>query len=156
MSSLNIIKKYPELLELAYLSEREREHDLHAIFKRDIEDNCQFSFRGWRIYPIKTDGEIDMARLFKHLTCEEIMVENEDGTTYPKRVFEMARSQRLHWINHHVRELTPDNLDVFTKYSKLPLWHQILLRLHIHRLLPYNAVISMPMESVESLYATKQ
>ena len=80
MSSLNIIKKYPELLELAYLSEREREHDLHAIFKRDIEDNCQFSFRGWRIYPIKTDGEIDMARLF----------------------------------NHHVRELTPDNLDVFT------------------------------------------
>ena len=54
MSSLNIIKKYPELLELAYLSEREREHDLHAIFKRDIEDNCQFSFRGWRIYPIKT------------------------------------------------------------------------------------------------------
>ena len=91
MSSLNIIKKYPELLELAYLSEREREHDLHAIFKRDIEDNCQFSFRGWRIYPIKTDGEIDMARLFKHLT-----------------------SQRLHWINHHVRELTPDNLDVFT------------------------------------------
>ena len=67
MSSLNIIKKYPELLELAYLSEREREHDLHAIFKRDIEDNCQFSFRGWRIYPIKTDGEIDMARLFKQL-----------------------------------------------------------------------------------------
>lgn len=45
---------------------------------------------------------------------QEIMVENEDGTTYPKRVFEMARSQRLHWINHHVRELTPDNLDVFT------------------------------------------
>lgn len=54
MSSLNIIKKYPELLELAYLSEREREHDLHAIFKRDIEDNCQFSFRGWRIYPLKS------------------------------------------------------------------------------------------------------
>lgn len=101
MSSLNIIKKYPELLELAYLSEREREHDLHAIFKRDIEDNCQFSFRGWRIYPIKTDGEIDMARLFKHLTCEEIMVENEDGTTYPKRVFEMARSQRLHCYYRH-------------------------------------------------------
>ena len=100
MSSLNIIKKYPELLELAYLSEREREHDLHAIFKRDIEDNCQFSFRGWRIYPIKTDGEIDMARLFKHLTCEEIMVENEDGTTYPKRVFEgQCKKLRGKFIN---------------------------------------------------------
>ena len=86
MSSLNIIKKYPELLELAYLSEREREHDLHAIFKRDIEDNCQFSFRGWRIYPIKTDGEIDMARLFKHLTCEEIMVENEERDGKKRKV----------------------------------------------------------------------
>lgn len=37
MSSLNIIKKYPELLELAYLSEREREHDLHAIYNRQIK-----------------------------------------------------------------------------------------------------------------------
>ena len=128
MSSLNIIKKYPELLELAYLSEREREHDLHAIFKRDIEDNCQFSFRGWRIYPIKTDGEIDMARLFKHLTCEEIMVENEDGTTYPKRVFEMARSQRLHWINHHVRELRLSGnfwlVSFKISYLCLPLFHE--------------------------------
>ena len=132
MSSLNIIKKYPELLELAYLSEREREHDLHAIFKRDIEDNCQFSFRGWRIYPIKTDGEIDMARLFKHLTCEEIMVENEDGTTYPKRVFEMARSQRLHWINHHVRELTPDKRGTAKsvrsrKHTSMIKWKSMLL-----------------------------
>ena len=50
----------------------------------------------------------------RNLTCEEITVENEDGSTYPKRVFEMARSQSLHLINHHVRELTPDNIDVFT------------------------------------------
>ncbi len=114
MSNLNIIKKYPELLELVCLSERERDHDLHAIFKRDIEDNSLFSFRGWRIYPIKTDGDIDMERLFKHLTCEEIIAINEDGSSYPKRVFEMARSQRLHWINHHVKELSPANIDVFT------------------------------------------
>ena len=117
MSSLNIIKKYPELLELAYLSEREREHDLHAIFKRDIEDNCQFSFRGWRIYPIKTDGEIDMARLFKHLTCEEIMVENEDGTTYPKRVFEMARSQK-NYSNHYCNKQISFSLNL--PYYKTP------------------------------------
>ena len=50
----------------------------------------------------------------RNITCEEITVENEDGSTYPKRVFEMARSQSLHLINHHVRELTPDNIDVFT------------------------------------------
>ena len=50
----------------------------------------------------------------RNLTCEEITVENEDGSTYPKRFFEMARSQSLHLINHHMRELTPDNIDVFT------------------------------------------
>lgn len=114
MSRLNILKKYPELLELIGLSERERDYELHAVFKRDIEDNSRFSFRGRRIYPIKIDGKIDMERLFKHLTCEEIKVANEDGSTYPKRVFEMARSQRLHWINHHVKEASPANIDVFT------------------------------------------
>ena len=41
------------------------------------------------------------------------MVE-EDGNTYPKRIFEMDRSQRLHWINHLVSEKTPQNVDVFT------------------------------------------
>lgn len=82
--------------------------------KRDIEDNSDFAFRSWRIYPIKAQGEADMGRLFKHLTCEEIMVECEDGTKYPKRVFEVARSQRLHWINHNIKEKTPSNIDVFT------------------------------------------
>lgn len=118
MSSFNIIKKYPELLELAGLSERDRDRDLYSIFRRDIEDNNEFSFRGWRIYPIKTDGEVDMGRLFKHLTCEEVKVKNEDGTTYPKRIFEMARSQRLHWIKHHVKECSPHNIDVFTIEEK--------------------------------------
>lgn len=114
MSGFNILKVYPELLDIVGLSERDRQHDLLAIFKRDIEDNSDFAFRSWRIYPIKAQGEADMGRLFKHLTCEEIMVEGEDGTKYPKRVFEVARSQRLHWINHHIKEKTPSNIDVFT------------------------------------------
>ena len=114
MSGFNILKVYPELLDIVGLSERDRQHDLLAIFKRDIEDNFDFAFRSWRIYPIKAQGEADMGRLFKHLTCEEIMVECEDGTKYSKRVFEVARSQRLHWINHHIKEKTPSNIDVFT------------------------------------------
>lgn len=113
MSVLNILKKYPELLDIKGLSERERQDDLLRIFKRDIEDNPNFAFRSWKIYPIKAEGEADMGRLFKHLTCKEVMVE-EDGNTYPKRIFEMDRSQRLHWINHHVSERTPQNVDVFT------------------------------------------
>lgn len=114
MAGLNIIKKYPELLDLQGISELERYHDLLSIFKRDIEDNPIFAFRTWRIYPIKAQGEADMGRLFKHLTCEEVYIENENGTTYPKRVFEMSRSQRLHWIKHHVNESSPQNIDVFT------------------------------------------
>ena len=118
MGGFNILKTYPELLEILGLSETERYHDLQAIFKRDIEDNSCFAFRNRRIYPIKAQGEADMGRLFKHLTCEEITVECEDGTKYPKRVFEFARSQRLHWINHHIKEKTPLNIDVFTVEEK--------------------------------------
>lgn len=114
MAGLNIIKKYPELLDLQGISELERRHDLQSIFKRDIEDNPNFSFRTRRIYPIKAQGEADMGRLFKHLTCEEVYIDNEDGTKYPKRVFEMARSQRLHWIRHHMNEASPQNIDIFT------------------------------------------
>ena len=120
MSGFNLLKTYPELLDIVSLCEKERHHDLQAIFKRDIEDNLNFAFRSWRIYPIKVQGEADMGRLFKHLTCEEIEVESEDGKKYPKRVFEIARSQRLHWIKHHIDEKTPSNIDVFTVEERDP------------------------------------
>ena len=65
MSGFNILKKYPELLELTCLNERDRNNDLISIFKRDIEDNNEFAFRSKKIYPTKTDGgEVDMGRLF--------------------------------------------------------------------------------------------
>lgn len=114
MGGFNILKIYPELLDIVGLSEKGRYHDLQTIFKRDIEDNPDFAFRSCRIYPIKAQGKADMGRLFKHLTYEEFIVECEDGTKYPKRIFEVARSQRLHWINHHIKEKTPSNIDVFT------------------------------------------
>lgn len=115
MSRLNILKQYPELLELAALSERDRNKELRRIFKRDIEDNNNFSFREQRIYPTKVEGKADMDRLFTHLTCEAVEAKNEDGTIYKKRVFELNRSQRLHWINHHVNERTPENITVFNE-----------------------------------------
>ncbi|MGP1625265.1 hypothetical protein [Prevotella koreensis] len=118
MSGLNILKKYPELLDLIGQSEKERFHDLRVIFNRDIGDNSNFSFRGWRIFPIKAQGKSDMERLFKHLTCEEIQVLSEDGKTYPKRVFGIERSRRLHWINYHICEKSPQNLDIFTVEEK--------------------------------------
>lgn len=114
MGGFNILKKYPELLELACMSETDRKADLLSIFKRDIEDNGNLSFRSRKIYPTKKDGEPDMGRLFKHLTCEAMKVEDEHGHFYEKRVFEINRSERLHWINHHVNEKTPANIEVFT------------------------------------------
>lgn len=110
----NLLKKYPDLLEILHLSEIHRKRSLLQIFKRDIEDNNKFKFRNKQIYPLKTDGEMDMTRQFKHLTCEEVTEEDENGRLFPKRVFEKDRSQRLHWINHHVQELSPENIDVFS------------------------------------------
>ena len=43
MSGFNLLKTYPELLDIVSLSEKERHHDLQAIFKRDIEDNLHFA-----------------------------------------------------------------------------------------------------------------
>ncbi|MCG4767929.1 hypothetical protein L0O88_02385 [Bacteroides nordii] len=85
------------------------------IYKRDIEDNPNFKFREKQIYPIKSDGEADMGRQFMHLTCEEIQETDENGNLLPaKRVFEKDRSQRLHWINHHIQELVSENIEVFS------------------------------------------
>ena len=113
MTSFNILKKYPELLDLN-LGEKERTDDLLSIFQRDIENNKNFIFRNLRIYPIKSQGDADMGRLFKHLTCESKQIKNEDGTFYTARVFEMDRSKRLHWIKHHINELSPQNVEIFT------------------------------------------
>ena len=44
MSNLNILKKYPELLDIIGLNEKERLMDLQSIFKRDIEENQNFAF----------------------------------------------------------------------------------------------------------------
>ena len=118
MSEFNLLKEYPDLLDLVSLSENERHHDLQSIFKRDIEDNPDFKFRGMPIYPIKIDGEADMGRLFKHLTCKEIMCDDNNGKPYPKRVFDIDRSRRLHWINHHIKEKTPENITIFTLNEK--------------------------------------
>jgi hypothetical protein len=40
----NLLKKYPELLGLAYLTVYQRNNSLKNIFKRDIEDNIGLDF----------------------------------------------------------------------------------------------------------------
>ena len=67
----NLLKKYPELLEILHLEEKERKASLYRVYRRDIEDNETFKFREKRVYPIKSDGEIDMQREFMHLTTTD-------------------------------------------------------------------------------------
>ena len=63
----NLLKKYPELLEILHWGDKERKASLYRVYRRDIEDNEAFKFREKRVYPIKSDGEIDMTRKRKAL-----------------------------------------------------------------------------------------
>ena len=111
----NKLKKYPELLDLSSLDERSRKASLKGIFDRDITENDNFYFRGKRIYPIKTDGEIDMDRELLHLTTEEVEDADEQGYVRKHRVYDRYRSERLHWIRPHVEEkITDSDIEVFS------------------------------------------
>lgn len=104
----NLLKKYPDLLELSGMDEKRRVKSLRGVFDRDITDNTNFSFRGKRIYPIKTDGVIDMDREFMHLTTKEAECV-EDNVTLKKRVYDPFRSERLHWLKTHIEEKVKDS-----------------------------------------------
>lgn len=115
----NKLKKYPDLLELSGLDEKARKVSLQGIFNRDIADNDDFRFRGKRIYPIKSDGEIDMDRELLHLTTEEVEVSDEQGKSYKRRVYDRCRSERLHWIRPHVdEEVIDSDIMVFSVYER--------------------------------------
>jgi hypothetical protein len=110
----NLIKTYPDLLEFTQYNEAQRLQSLRRIFLRDIEENQDFKFQTRRIRPIKgQEAESDMSILFRHLTTQEMEV-SEDGQTFSRRVFELERSIRLHWIKYHVAETQPELITVFS------------------------------------------
>lgn len=110
----NLLKKYPDLLEIMHLSDYERTQSLRAIFNRDIENNQNFKLRTKQIRPISIEGEASMSTLFNHLTREEIEILNSDSTKYKKRVFEKDRSMRLHWIKFHIEENKKNDIEIFS------------------------------------------
>ena len=89
---LNLLKKYPELLEIGHLTEVDRTNSLKAVFKRDIEDNSNLSFRAKVIRPIKGE-EPAMQLLFRHLTTEEIEEIDEDGSS--RQIDKMSCGSRI-------------------------------------------------------------
>ncbi len=107
--SLNLLKKYNQLLDIVGLSPNRRTSSLRGIFDRDIQNNPHFFFKGKPIYPTpKESGQIAMENLFTHLTCRE-----EDKETH-HREFELSRSQRLHWIKFHIDEGKRDGMYIFS------------------------------------------
>lgn len=111
--SFNLLKHYPDILEIMHLSPNERDESLKGIYRRDIENNELFYFKGKRIYPTKHDGEITLITHFKHLTSEETEEVDDNGNIVKRRVFDKYRSERLHWIKTHTDETTGEaNSDI--------------------------------------------
>lgn len=109
----NLLKKYPDLLEIGHYPENKRIEILYKIFARDIEDNPDFKFRGKIIHPIKGE-EPEMQVTFRHLTTEEVEESGENGKKYTKRIFELERSKRIHWIKYHIGENKKKNVEIFS------------------------------------------
>ncbi|MDD4149658.1 MAG: hypothetical protein PHE33_06480 [Bacteroidales bacterium] len=108
---LNLLKKYPELLELSHYSEIQRTISLRKVFDRDITNNNNFKFRTKTIRPVKKEGLDSMDVLFDHLTKKTII---DDEGKKRRNVFEIDRSRRLHWIKHHIAEIESDILKIFS------------------------------------------
>lgn len=110
----NLLKNYPDLLDIRGLSEHDRRRSLRGVFDRDITRHPDFRFQGKKVYPIKTDGDIDMDREFMHVTTERIEVQ-ENGRTVKRNVLDFDRSERLHWIKPHTESrITDSDIVVFS------------------------------------------
>lgn len=105
---LNLLKRYNELLDLLTLTEYQRKQSLMGVFNRDIVNNTNFKFKTKQILPTPAEGKISMETLFTHLTTVIV-----DKITR-RREFEIHRSQRLHWIRHHIEEKKSDNMLLFS------------------------------------------
>ena len=139
----NKIKVYPNLLDLAYLTVFQRNESLRGIFKRDIEENQNFNFRTKCIRPIKKEGQVPMEVLFHHLTTKED--KDEKGKKIGSRSFEMARSQRLHWIKFHIEEHKRTNIEVFSFNDRVD--GRSIIRTYIYDLDQDYVIILEPQKS---------
>ena len=151
---LNKLKCYPELLELNHLGDKERKQSLRGIFDRDIAENKNFSYNGHRIYPIKTDGQLDMDREFTHLTTEEIEEIDENGKSTHHRVYDPYRSERLHWIKSHIdQKVTDSNIIVFSVKERNQRKRIDIVRTYIYnKTRKYVIVLEPQMRNGQSYY----
>jgi len=110
----NLIKEYPDLLDIMFLPEFNRKQSLRKIFDRDITFNKSFSFNAKQIRPTKKDGEVSLSTVFNHLITEDEEIINEDGSKYKKRSYEKDRAERLHWLKPHVENEIKETVHIFS------------------------------------------
>lgn len=139
----NKLKNYPDLLELAHLKVGQRNESLRNIFQRDIEDNPTFNFRTKIIRPIKKEGQASMEVLLHHLTTKD--EKDEKGKRLGSRCFEMARSQRLHWVKFHIEEQKHNNIEVFSFNDRVG--GKSIIRTYIYNLEQEYVIILEPQKS---------
>ncbi len=139
----NILKVYPDLLDLASLTVYQRNISLKDIFRRDIEENPNFNFRTKCIRPIKKEGKVSMEILLHHLTTKED--KDEKGKKTGSRSFEMARSRRLHWIKYHIEEQKAKNRDVFSYLDRVN--GKSIIRTYLYDLEKEYVIILEPQRS---------
>ena len=144
----NLLKKYPELLELAYLTVSQRNYSLLNVFKRDIENNSNFNFQGKLIRPMKIEGQAAMETLFHHLTTRKD--KDEKGKEIGSRSFEMARSQRLHWIKYLVEVGDKFDFDIFSYEDRVK--GRSVIRTYIYDIKQEYVIILEPQRSKTDYY----
>ena len=75
---------------------------------------------------------MDLERLFKHLTHRAEHFIDDAGRDYEKRIYDARRSERLHWIRHHVEEKSPDCLEVFTVTERDTAKHRDVTKTYLY------------------------
>jgi hypothetical protein len=148
---LNLLKTYPQLLEMGHLEVHQRYQSLQGVFKRDIEDNSGLNFRSKTIRPIKGE-EPAMVILLRHLTTEEIEEVDENGLKYPKRIFEMDRSQRLHWVRYHLEEKKKVNMEVFSVEERDQKNRKDIIRTYIYDVDQKYIIVLDPQRTQQDYY----
>lgn len=141
---LNLIKKYPDLLEIIQMSEFQQKQSLRGIFDRDITFNDNFLFHDKQIRPTQKDGIVDMDTVFNHLITEDQEVIRDDGSKYIRRVFEKDRAQRLHWLKQHVDEAIKKTIHIFSVTERDRRKRKDVIRTYIYNSVDNYVVVLEP------------
>lgn len=106
--ALNLLKKYPDLLDLYCSSLNDNLESVRAVFDRDLVQKKP-SFRKKAIHPTTdTEGKERVDDLFHHLTTKGERDKSEG------RYFDGDRTVRMHWVRHHLEEKKKDDMLIFS------------------------------------------